>query len=354
MTTLNPNGRDPRRTGIIGIFAVVCLVLISFGYTTLPFFPQAKNYIAYFVDAAGIRAGNAVNISGLKVGSVSSVALEGATAKVDFTVDRRIRVGDQSMAAVKTESVLGQKSLAVTLSGDRSGTIIPVERTTSPYSLNTALQDLGRTATDLDKPRFEQALQALTDSLHDATPQLRGALDGITALSRTLNSRDEMVGKLLAQAGSVSSIVAKRADQINTLFTDGDQLFGALEERRQALTNLIAGISDLAEQLSGFVSDNRVLFGPTLEQLNLVLDNLNSRRDHISEALKRLPPYATSLGEVVGSGPGFNVNVYGLPPTSLTAVLFDSYFQPGKLPDSLSDFLRGFITQRTTIGPKSP
>ena len=43
-----------------------------------------------------------------------------------------------------------------------------------------------------------------------------------------------------------------------------------------------------------------------------MLDDLNERRDYISEALKRLPPYATTLGEVVGSGPGFNVNVYGV------------------------------------------
>ena len=34
------------------------------------------------------------------------------------------------------------------------------------------------------------------------------------------------------------------------------------------------------------------------------MDNLLERREHISEALRRLPPYATALGEVVGSGPG--------------------------------------------------
>ena len=55
-------------------------------------------------------------------------------------------------------------------------------------------------------------------------------------------------------------------------------------------------------------------FKPALEKLNLVLDNLLERREHIGEALKRLPPYATALGEVVGSGPGFQINLYGLPP----------------------------------------
>jgi len=38
---------------------VACLVLVSFGYTSLPFWPQGRNYEAYFTDAAGIAPGNA-------------------------------------------------------------------------------------------------------------------------------------------------------------------------------------------------------------------------------------------------------------------------------------------------------
>ena len=89
-------------------------------------------------------------------------------------------------------------------------------------------------------------------------------------------------------------------------------------------------------------------------KLNLVLDNLNERREHLSAALDRLPSYATALSEVVGSGPGFQANVFGVPPPTLGGVLLDAYFQPGKLPDSLADFLRGFITDRTIVRPKSP
>jgi phospholipid/cholesterol/gamma-HCH transport system substrate-binding protein len=138
------------------------------------------------------------------------------------------------------------------------------------------------------------------------------------------------------------------------LIVDGNQLFAALDERRTALSTLIAGIDDVSQQISGFVADNRKEFGPSLSKLNLVLDNLLSRRDQISLALKRLPPFATALGEVVGSAPGFQINLYGLPPATISEVLLDSYFQPGKLPDSLSDYLKGLIAERLVIRPKSP
>jgi phospholipid/cholesterol/gamma-HCH transport system substrate-binding protein len=349
-----PDDRDPVRTGIFGIALVTCLVLVSFGYTGLPFWPQGKDYQAYFTDAGGITPGNDVSVSGIKVGKVSSIALAGDSAKVDFTVDRDIRIGDQSLVSIKTDTVLGQKSLAVTPMGAGSSTVIPLGRTTTPYTLNTALQDLGQNAGELDKPKFEQALQTLTDTLRDATPELRGALDGVADLARSLNKRDEALEQLLNHAKKVSDTLAQRAGQVNQLITDGNLLFAALDERRQALSNLIEGIEGVSEQLSGFVADNKREFGPALQKLNAVLDNLLERRDHIGEALRRLPPYATALGEVVGSGPGFQINLYGLPPASLSEVLLDSYFQPGKLPDSLADYLRGFISERLIIRPKSP
>lgn len=213
---------------------------------------------------------------------------------------------------------------------------------------------MGSNASNLNKPQFEQALHVLTDTLHDATPELRGALDGVTSLSRTLDRRDEALQSLLAHAKSVTGVLSQRAEQVNKLVDDGNELFAALDERRAALGRLISRIQGLSAQISGFVADNRKEFGPALNKLNDVLANLNERRDYITEALKRLPTYATELGEVVGSGPGFNVNVYGVIPAPLLATMFDFFYQPGKMPASLADYLRGLIQERWIIRPKSP
>lgn len=329
-------------------------MLVAFGYTSLPFFPQGKTYHAYFADAGGILPGNDVTVSGIRVGQVKSIALAGASAEVTFTADADVRVGDQSLAAIRTDTVLGEKSLAITPGGSGYSTDIPLARTTTPYTLNTALQDLGGNVSALNKPQLEQALQVLTDSLHEATPQLRGALDGVAALSRSINNRDEALQQLLVHAKSVTGVLNQRAEQVNKLVLDGNQLFAALDQRRQALSTLIGGIDDVSRQLSGFVNDNRVEIGPALTKMNSVLDNLIDRRERITGALERLPGYATALGEVVGSGPGFQINLYGLPPATMAEVLLDAYFQPGKLPDSLADMLRGYIAERLIIRPKSP
>jgi phospholipid/cholesterol/gamma-HCH transport system substrate-binding protein len=335
---------------------LVCVVVVAFGYSSLPFFPQGKQYSAYFADAGGISPGSSVSVSGITVGKVTEVALAGDVARVGFTVDRKVRVGDQSLAAIRIDTILGEKSLAVTPRGSGESTSIPLPRTTTPYTLSQALQDLGQNATELNQhSQFTEALQVLTDTLHDATPQLRSALDGVASLSRSINANDEALGQLLARAKSVTNVLANRAGQVNQLVVDGNQLFAALDERRAALSNLIAGIEPVSRQLSGFVADNRREFGPALTKLNLVLDNLLERRAHLSEALRRLPPYATALGEAVGSDPGFQVNLpNALPGVPMQELLMDLYFQPGKLPDSLADYLRGFISERIVLRPKSP
>jgi phospholipid/cholesterol/gamma-HCH transport system substrate-binding protein len=345
---------NPIRTGVFGIVIVLCVVLVCFGYTRLPFWPQGKPYEAYFGDAGGISPGSDVTVSGIKVGRVIGVGLAGDTARVTFTVDRKIRVGDQSLASIRTDTILGQKSLAVTPGGRGESTTITLARTTTPYTLNMALQDLGQNSAELDKQQFSQSLQVLTDALHETTPQLRQALDGVAALSRSINANDQALAELLLRAKSVTKVLADRAGQVNQLVVDGNQLFAALDERRAGLASLISGIAAVSQQISGLVADNRREFGPALKKLNLVLDNLLQRKEHISEALKRLPPYATALGEVVASGPGFHINLYGLPPAPLAEILLDLYFQPGKVPASLADYLRGFISERLIIRPKSP
>src|SRR6202012_4955040 len=213
--------RDPLRTGIFGLVLIVCVVLLAFGYSGLPFWPQGRVYDAYFSDAAGINPGNGVYVSGLKVGKVQSVSLAGDSAKISFSVDRHVAVGDQSLAAIRTDTILGERSISVSPAGSGKATSIPLSRTTTPYTLAGALEDLGENASNLNKPQFEQALNVLTDTLHDATPDLRGTLDGVTSLSRTLNRRDEALQSLLEHAKSVTGVRCPRATHVQTMWRDG-------------------------------------------------------------------------------------------------------------------------------------
>ena len=68
-------------------------VVAAFSYDKLPFIKGTSDYSAYFAEAGGIKPGSDVRVSGMSVGRVSDVHLEGTKVLVDFTVRQRRRAG---------------------------------------------------------------------------------------------------------------------------------------------------------------------------------------------------------------------------------------------------------------------
>ena len=54
-----------------------------------------------------------MQVSGFQVGKVQSIELDGPRVLVTFTVDKDIRLGDRTEAAIKTRGLLGTKILEV-------------------------------------------------------------------------------------------------------------------------------------------------------------------------------------------------------------------------------------------------
>ncbi|WP_068270158.1 MCE family protein [Aldersonia kunmingensis] len=330
------------RIGLVGIVVAVSIVLATLQYERLPFFRSGIEYTAEFADAGGLLAGDQVDVAGVKVGTVNGVKLEGQKVVLRFTVKEKIKLGDRTAAAIKTNTVLGRKSLVIIPEGEgrmERDDNIPIERTNAPYSLNDALGDLSTTVRDLDTEQLNEALDTMSEAMADTPAPLHEALDGVSRLSRSLNARDEHLRELLTHAQGVTKVLADRSQQINALILDGNELFGELTRRRDAIAELISNISAVSQQLTGFVQDNEQVIGPALDRLNNVTALLQRNADAIGEGLVRLGPYATSLGEAVGSGPYFQAFVQNYGSGKMFQALIDAFVWPEHLPDDLRNYL---------------
>ncbi|MFE9784420.1 MCE family protein [Nocardia salmonicida] len=325
--------------GIVGIVLVVTISLATLQYTKLPFIRSGATFTAFFVDAGGLVPGDPVHVAGVRSGEVDQVSLDGPKVLVKFTLDESIVLGQKTSAAIKTNTVLGRKSLDVLPTGPgalRTADTIPLERTTSPYSLNEALSDLGATVRDLDMDQVDRTLDTLSAAFADTPGPLRSALDGVTALSRSINTRDQALTDLLGRAQNVTKILADRSSQLNALLLDGNNLLGELDNRRAAINQLIVYVDSVSKQLSGLVADNEAQMKPTLDRLNSVLAMLQRNKQNLTEALDGLGPYASALGEQVGNGPWFNAYVVNATSTELRP-LVDALVWPEHLPQDLID-----------------
>lgn len=313
--------------GVVGIVTLIGLVALTFSYDKLPLIKGTSNQSAFFAEAGGIKPGSDVRVSGMSVGRVSNIRLEGTKVRVDFTVRNGVDLGDRSEAAIKTETVLGTKMLELTSRGD--GTLsgpIPIERTKSPYDLPAALGDLTTTISGLDTVQLSQALTTLSQTFADTPANLKSALQGVARFSDTLNTRDAALRNLLANANKVTSVLAKRSDQIAALVANTNALLVELVAQRNSVDALMTNLTRVSSEISGLVADNRTQLTPAVDKLNGVLGILSDRKEELQRTLYLLRRYAMSFGEVLGAGPFFKASVVNLFPGQFSQPFIDAAF----------------------------
>jgi phospholipid/cholesterol/gamma-HCH transport system substrate-binding protein len=319
--------RNPLIIGAIGVALIAGVVVGALNYNKLPIVNRKTEYSAYFAEAGGLLTGSAVLVSGLQVGQVDSITLDGPRVLVKFDVASNIRLGDRTEAAIKTKSLLGAKILTVSPRGEaKQSATIPLERTKSPYQLPDALGDLSATISGLNTNQVSQSLQVLANTFQDTPPDLKAAVAGVARLSQTLDTRDTQLRSLLANANRATSVLSERADQVVSLVTDTNALLVSVRSESAALDEISGNIAAVAAQIKGLIAENRATLKPALDKLNGVLAIVDNRKAQVQEAIKRLNSYAMSLGESVSGGPFFKAYLANLLPGQFVQPFVDAAF----------------------------
>lgn len=320
--------RNPVAVGAVGVVVVAGLVGAALTYSKLPLFNDGRDYSAYFAEAGGLLTGTAVQVSGFKAGKVNSISLDGPRVLVKFEVDKHIRLGDRTEAAIKTKSLLGAKILEITPRGDgRLSRPIPLQRTTAPYQLPDALGDLATTISGLDTERLSESLNVLAGTFSDTPSDLRIAMAGVARFAKTLNDRDAQLRNLLANANKATTVLSERSDQIVRLVADSNALLAQLESQSRSLDQISGNIAAVSRQLKGFIADNRQALKPALDKLNEVMAIVDNRKERVQLAIKKFNTYALSLGESMSSGPWFNFYIANLIPGQFIQPFVDAAFK---------------------------
>ena len=336
--------RNPLKMGAVGIGLTLALIWLSLNYQKLPFIDQTKEYTAYFAEAGGLAGGNPVQVSGYRVGEVSSVDLDGPRVRVKFKVDSDVRLGDRTEAAIKLKTLLGSKLLEITSRGDgQLNKPIPLERTTSPYQLPDALGDLSTTISGLNTDQLSRSLAVLSDTFANTPPDLQAAVRGVAKFSETLDKRDAQLRTLLENANKATTVLAERSSEVVSLVSNTNSLLVQLRTQSSALNQISNNLSAVAQQVKGFIAENRQTLKPALDKLNSTLTIVDNRKERVQKAIKGLNAYALSLGESVSSGPYFKAYLANLLPGQFVQPFIDAAFSDlgldphVLLPSQLSD-----------------
>jgi phospholipid/cholesterol/gamma-HCH transport system substrate-binding protein len=310
--------RNSVTVGVIGLLVVAAVVWAAFNANSLPLIGGGTGYTAYFTEAAGLTPGNEVRVAGVTVGKVTGVSLAGDQVKVTFEV-KNTWVGDESTVAIDIKTVLGSKYLALDPLGPAAqdpSASIPVSRTTSPYDVTQAFQQLSVVFQQINSASVAKALNDMATTFTNTPPEVHQALTGLSSLSVAIAEQDDQLATLLQGSDKVTGTLAGEDSEFQTLINDGNLLLAELEQQQQAIGSLLTGTEALATQLTGLVKDDNAELGPLLDKLGQVTGLLEQNQANLNRALQLAGPYSRLTGNVLGSGPWFDTYLCGLIPQS--------------------------------------
>jgi phospholipid/cholesterol/gamma-HCH transport system substrate-binding protein len=327
--------RNPVIIGAVSLAVIALLVFLAFNAQSLPIIGGGTVYKAQFSEAAGLKADDPVRVAGVKVGKVESLALEHGAVTVAFRVSDAF-VGDQSEAAIKIETVLGAKYLALVPRGSTPldpQKPIPVARTASPYDVVEAFADLSKTVEQTDTTQLANSFEVLSQTFANTPEEVRTSLEGLARLSDTISSRDAQLGQLLSATRKVSQVLADRNGEFSQLIVDSNTLLTEVQRRRELIDSILKSTQQLSQQLSGLVADNRAALTPALQKLSVVTDVLSRNRTALAQTVNNLAPFVRVFTNTLGNGRWFDSFVDNLLPAVVGGVICGGPSQsPAPLP----------------------
>src|SRR5271166_6076136 len=106
--------------GVFGVIGIAALSVLAFTLGRVPLV-AAPHYTlsAMFDNVSGLKANDAVQIAGVRVGKVASITLSQKTerAQVILQIYQGTTVDDAAIASIKTSGIIGDKYVALSIGG---------------------------------------------------------------------------------------------------------------------------------------------------------------------------------------------------------------------------------------------
>jgi len=109
---------------VVGLFMIIgfaAFVYLALQLGEVSFLTRSKTYIleAEFDNVAGVKKGASVQVAGVNVGEVVSIELgEMDVALLSLQLSNKLKVPVDSMASVKSQGIIGDKYIQLSLGGD--------------------------------------------------------------------------------------------------------------------------------------------------------------------------------------------------------------------------------------------
>lgn len=276
---------------------------------------RSESYSALFSDVTGLKAGDDVRISGVKVGQVESIGLvDHGTAKVDFTVSEQ-RVPKSVHAAVKWRNLIGERYVSLRQGAGEvdeplpAGGTIPLERTQPPLDLNALLGGFQPLFEALSPKQVNKLSYEIIQVLQGEAGTVDSLLSHTASLTKTIAAKDEVIGQVVNNLNEVLTTVNQRRDQLSGLVSQLQELVSGLAADRGSVGSAITAMDELTNTTAGLVEQARPPLQQDIAGLREVSANLNENKADVRSFLRNMPDKLNTISKTASYGSWFNFYV---------------------------------------------
>ncbi|GAA0966514.1 MCE family protein [Actinocorallia libanotica] len=237
--------------------------------------------VARFSDSQNLVAGHSVQMSDIRIGSVTGVRLVGYESEVTISVEDEYRIPAGTSAEVAQTSLLGENFVKLTL--PEGGAL-----TRGPY-----LQDGARIEHTSVAPQFER----VADSAGEILKAISG--DDIATLvnegATALDGQGAKLNDMVAQSGDLMALFTDQREDLGDAIDQLAKLGRMLEKHEGTFAS-----GDIEETI-GLVEDNKEKIIDTVDRLTAAAEELNDRvfvgrAEKMRTLIERLDPTLETIG----------------------------------------------------------
>ncbi len=317
--TLRPSSfvrRIPLRK-VVTVVVVALVALLAGGIAVLVTSgPSTMTFSARFATAPGLFTGNAVDVLGMQVGSVTKITPGPTYVTVAMQVPAGSPIPADADALIMAPQVVNDRYVQLNpgYSGGplmQDNAVIPLSRTAVPISVDGIVDSLDQLARALgpNGANAHGALSAFVASsarafggdgtaLHSTLTSLGQALGALSSKSPQLTALFDNLGNLSQVASQYTGTYQAFANNLAVVSTD---LAGDDSEIGATLANLQKALGALAQ----FTATNSSALGSSVSNLDVFAGAVAAKQQALAQAFEALPDALDNISQAVDpSAPG--------------------------------------------------
>jgi phospholipid/cholesterol/gamma-HCH transport system substrate-binding protein len=283
---------------ISGVAIFFALVIFIGGYLFLKNVALATDRYTvtiHFQDVTGLEKSDFVSVSGLRIGRVARLRLNGLSVLVDVKIEPGLELPVDSRAQIKSLGMVGEKFIDI-MPGKSDQMLADGDEIQGLHAGD--ISDLGGSMEDLLKQaqQFLDELQSIIHTVFDSDTQrdLKESLYHLRNLSSGLDNNLIHMNRTLANLDSLSTNLADRREKVGTSIDN----FYAASNRLEDFTNKLDNSLTSMQTLLTKIENKEGALGKVISSDELYNDirHLTAELDTLVQDLKRRPQKYLNLG----------------------------------------------------------